>query len=153
MKDKNSPPLPSFHKIKKDELTDNYFLESKHEIRIPDKDVNDRSIPVRSSDLKKVRKNLLKIKDQTKKHTTLITGICGTILGISLPSLFSLLQDNIPTSPLKVLINTLITMSSLFVWIWFERRPNINISERIDEVLEELPDPEKTISLGETSGY
>ena len=122
---------------------------------VPDDDANDQTIACSSRRINNARNYLFEVKKQAEKSNSLIADLCSMLFGIGLSLLASLWLTLSPYSPEGFWIYTmllLITLVSFFTWIWLKRTPYMDISNLVDIILGDLPDPEKTQNIRENNG-
>lgn len=96
----------------------------------------------------------MEIKIEGKQLTGILIDICMMICGLALSQVISLFGAmNASSIDIKFVIYLVITLISFFVWLWLKRRPGINIKDRIESILDRLPDAEDVTSIkGERNG-
>lgn len=146
--------LCSYH-FEKNDLGDNKKIRvaEKTTLEVPEDDANDKKLLCSLRMISKSRKYLLEIKNELKKANRFLSELFSMLFGISLSLLLSLWTSIDVYSKIGFWVYiflTILTIASLFMWIFFRKNQENTANQKIDFILNDLlPNSEKTTSVME----
>lgn len=134
--------VPVAASVEFDKTTGNLICTEKTEIKLPPEDDGGPKIACSERSLQGIKHELLKVQKEAKKSTAFIvdlfSALFGGILALLATAWITISPYSKPGSYIYFIGIPLLLISG-FLWLWFKRRPGIDINERIDFILEKFP--------------
>lgn len=151
IKQENTESLPAAD-VKVESGKDNLTVFQNYEVKQEKSKVNDALIMVNESTLKKCIQKLEIIKDQKVTSLEILLGLATASLGGSLGALASSVKFEAKFLGIFFYLILPIIFVGFSVAYYYKRKENFNEPNKLaSDILEELPDPDDTVSLNKNN--